>query len=78
MFRREFYILGDGESKELTIDLKKSPVGMNFVGDSYPKVAYLEESTGIKAMTGEGILRFEFDKAPPKDSVVKARVTLYY
>lgn len=79
MFSKEFYILGDGVTRLLKVDLTKAPVGMEFRGENYPKMAMLDMPTdGVKVSTDSGKLYFEFPTTLEKDSLWKHVVTFYY
>lgn len=80
MFRKEFYVLGDGQTRELIVDLSKAPVAMNFVGEKYPTVAYLDPNTpcGLRLEMVDSMLRMAFDKAPSGQEILRLRIAFYY
>ena len=82
MVTKKFFVFGDGETKEIVIDLTRSPVAMTFVGGKAPVYAYVVERQGgsgeVLIHTWDGKLRLEFTAPPASDQLIALDVGFYY
>lgn len=82
---KQFCILGDGISDEITIDLQKAPLGMEFAGGKYPHTAFISHSEGCtnigvipEVQTQDGNLQIRFSKPLPQNAVAEVTVSFWY
>lgn len=83
MYAKRFILLGDGESLTLTVDLERSPVGMEFRGGKTPHIARLKQSSGreverLDIEPSTSLLKFEFGRPLAKGESAEVDLEFFY
>lgn len=84
LLQKEFHVLGDGKETDITIDLKASPLGMQFYSDNYPKSAIVaavsetDPTREVKVSVYSHLMKLEFNPALPDKAVAKVIIQFWY